>query len=47
MKSADFLRLVELGHLPQPQDIGGLKRWDIDELRNIINGRSTGGDMEW
>lgn len=48
MKSTEFTDLVEQGHLPHPRDIGGIKRWDIEELRRIIRGdAATGETMEW
>ena len=49
MKRAEFLRLVEGGHLPKPRDIGGFKRWDTDDLRRIIRGEASDGlgDVQW
>lgn len=49
MKPTEFLRLVEGGHLPRPRDIGGLKRWDVQELRQIISGQAVDGmgDIQW
>ena len=41
MKPAEFLRLVSGGHLPKPRNIGGMKRWDVDELRRIIRGEAV------
>ncbi|MGC9370299.1 MAG: hypothetical protein ACP5DX_12230 [Paracoccaceae bacterium] len=48
MKRAEFRRLVEAGHLPGPRNLGGLERWDVEELRRIACGEAmeTGG-MEW
>lgn len=34
----EFIRLVENGHLPPPQIIGGIKRWDVEELQRIARG---------
>ncbi len=49
MKTSEFVRLVADGHLPKPRDIGGHKRWDMLELRQIISGQlSEGmGDVKW
>lgn len=49
MPVADFLLLVEKGHLPKPRDIGGHKRWDMEEVRRIIRGDGIDGmgDVEW
>lgn len=48
MKYAEFTKLVDQGHLPRPREIGGFKRWDIEELRRIIRGdAATGEAMEW
>lgn len=49
MKPAEFLSLVEGGHLPKPREIGGLKRWDVEELRRVISGAAVEGmgDVQW
>jgi hypothetical protein len=49
MKPAEFNALVERGHLPPPRDIGGFKRWDIEDLRRIISGEAAEGmgDVQW
>lgn len=43
LKPADFLRLVESGLLPKPHDIGGFKRWNVEELRRISCGDAAEG----
>ena len=49
VKPAQFRQLVDDGHLPPPRDIGGLQRWDIEELRRIISGDLVDGmaGVEW
>lgn len=49
MKPAEFLGLVDGGHLPRPRDIGGLERWDVEELRRIVRGDAAelAGGMDW
>ena len=49
MKQAEFSALVKDGHLPPPRDIGGLKRWDVQNLRRIISGEAVEGmgDVQW
>lgn len=49
MKPDQFRGLVAAGHLPPPRDIGGIKRFDLDELRRVIRGDliGGGGGMEW
>jgi predicted DNA-binding transcriptional regulator AlpA len=49
MKPAEFRRLIEDGNLPGPREIGGLERWDVDELRRIINGDAADGmgGVDW
>lgn len=49
MKPAEFSALVKGGHLPPPRDIGGLKRWDVQELHRIISGGAADGmgDVQW
>jgi hypothetical protein len=49
MTAAEFRGLVDAGHLPGPRDLGGLKRWDVQELRKIITGEAVEGlgDVAW
>jgi predicted DNA-binding transcriptional regulator AlpA len=49
MKPREFRELVEAGHLPRPREIGGLKRWDVPELRRILSGEAADGmgDVQW
>lgn len=48
MTEAEFLRLVDEGHLPKPRTIGGIQRWDVSELNRIARGESIqGGTMTW
>lgn len=48
MTPGELKQLVEAGHLPAPRDIGGVKRFDVDELRRVIRGDAiTGGEMAW
>ena len=49
MKPAEFRSLVEGGHLPRARDLGGLKRWDVEELRRIAKGEAAEGlgDVAW
>jgi hypothetical protein len=48
MTLTEFLALVEQGCLPKPRDIGGIKRWDVNELTRIAKGEAiNGGTMEW
>ena len=49
MKLSDFRRLVEKGVLPPPRDVGGLKRWDIEEIRQIVSGEAVDGmaGVQW
>ena len=48
MKPGEFRSLVEGGHLPGPRTIGGIDRWDVDELRKVISGEAAlSGGMEW
>jgi hypothetical protein len=49
MKPAEFRALVEGGHLPRPREIGGLQRWDVAELRRIVNGEAAEGmgGVQW
>lgn len=49
MKPAEFLKLVQEGHLPKPRNIAGLERWDVDELRQIGRGEIAVGmiGVQW
>lgn len=49
MSEDEFVRLVENGHLPPAADIGGgIKRWDVEQLRKIAGGEAADeGTMEW
>lgn len=49
MKPAAFRGLVNDGHLPEPRDIAGHKRWDVEELRQIARGdiASGMGSVDW
>jgi hypothetical protein len=48
MKKTDFLELVASGHLPGPLDLGGHRRWDVEELSKIARGEALeGGGLEW
>jgi hypothetical protein len=49
MKPVAFRALVKAGHLPQPRDIAGHERWDVEELRQIGRGdvASGMGGVEW
>lgn len=47
LKQAVFCALVDGGHLPKPIDIGGYKRWDVEQLRRISSGEVIDGDIQW
>jgi predicted DNA-binding transcriptional regulator AlpA len=49
MKPAEFRALVEDGHLPRPRNIGGLERWDVEDLRRIGRGDAVEGygEIAW
>lgn len=49
MKTSEFVRLVEEGHLPKPRDIGGIKRWDVLELHRTARGEVAEGmgNVQW
>lgn len=49
MSRAKFLALVESGALPRPRMIGGLPRWDLAELYDVIAGDAVNGlgDVKW
>jgi hypothetical protein len=38
LTEAEFLKLVEDGHLPQPREIAGFRRWDVSSLQSIATG---------
>ena len=47
MKQSEFCALVDGGHLPRPIDIGGYKRWDVEQLRRISSAEAIDGDIQW
>lgn len=49
MKPGTFRDLVKEGVLPKPLEIGGLERWDVEQLKAIVNGRIAEGAelIEW
>ena len=47
MTPKQLAALVEAGALPAPRQIGGLERFDVDELRRVIRGEAIGGEMSW
>lgn len=48
MTPGEFRGLVDGGHLPGPRDLGGLERWDVEELVRVASGEALdGGPMEW
>lgn len=50
MKSSEFRRLVEAGHLPRGREIApGLVRWPVEDLRRIVAGEAAEGmgDVNW
>jgi hypothetical protein len=47
MKRSEFCALVDGGHLPGPIDIGGHKRWDVEQLRRINCGDAIDGEIQW
>jgi predicted DNA-binding transcriptional regulator AlpA len=49
MRLAAFRSLVKEGVLPKPTEIGGLERWDVEQLRAIISGAAAegAGFIEW
>lgn len=46
LKPAEFLRLVDNGVLPKPKNIGGYKRWDVEQLQTIARGEAAEGMQE-
>jgi hypothetical protein len=48
MKPADLRAQVDAGNLPPPKRIGGLERFDIEELTRVIRGDVAGtGVYQW
>lgn len=50
MRSSEFRRLVDQGHLPRGREIApGLVRWPVDELVRIATGAAADGmgDVQW
>ena len=48
MKPSELAAQVEAGNLPAPKRIGGLVRYDVDELRAVIRGEIAGaGVYQW
>jgi len=49
MRESEFKALVDQRLLPQPREIAGLKRWDVEELRAIGRGDAAFGmtGVEW
>lgn len=43
LTEAEFLRLVEEGHLPRARDLAGFKRWDVSALLSIATGSAIDG----
>lgn len=46
MSRTEFARLVDQGSLPGPKNIGGLNRWDTEDLRKIASGAFVDEDFE-
>jgi hypothetical protein len=44
MKTADFLKGVDAGYFPLPKEIGGHRRWAMEDLRSIAEGRKARPD---
>lgn len=38
MPASEFRRLVQVGALPPPVDVGGHKRWRVDQIEAILRG---------
>lgn len=38
MKVAEFRKLVDEGYLPKPRHIAGIKRWNVEEFRQLGRG---------
>lgn len=48
MKPAEFCALVEAGHLPRPNELAGIKRWDVQALIAIWRGEAAQGlEIDW
>ncbi|MCB1381314.1 MAG: hypothetical protein KDK89_23525 [Alphaproteobacteria bacterium] len=48
MNRSEFRQLVDAGHLPGPRDLGGLERWDVEQLQKIARGDAMeDGGMRW
>ncbi|MHA6343961.1 hypothetical protein [Roseivivax sp. CAU 1761] len=48
MKRPEFMGLVDGGFLPPPRNLGGIQRWDVEELQRIARGEAMeDGGMEW
>jgi hypothetical protein len=48
MKLAEFRALASAGTLPAPRVLGGLSRYDVEELRRVMRGEAIGGGpMSW
>jgi len=43
MKTCEFRKLVDDGHLPPPRNLGGLQRWDMAEVHKIASGDAVEG----
>ena len=41
MPAAEFRRLVASGALPGPVQIGGHKRWRVDQIQAILTGKAA------
>lgn len=41
MKPGEFRALVNCGALPAPKQIGDFKRWDVDQIREILTGKAA------
>lgn len=48
MKVAEFLALVNEGHLPPPCNIGGrVKRWAVADLERVASGAAIEEGIRW
>lgn len=49
MSKAEFLSLVKIGALPRPRTLGGVARWDVEELRRVLSGEAAEGlgGVDW
>ncbi|WP_236638136.1 hypothetical protein [Mangrovicoccus ximenensis] len=41
LKPVEFRRLVAMGIMPRPRDLGGFKRWVAEEIRVIATGEAA------